>query len=163
MQRHEGWLDGTNSGERLERVLTGLVRHVVSVRLSDDGGPQRLSALAEVVRLDRSTVSRQLAALEHRGLVERRPDSRDRRSHLLALTEDGQRILQTTRARRQHWLREALASWPEADRARLAELLERLARDLSADAPIGRAAPVPALTSATASSANSTVREQERP
>ena len=180
MQRHEGWLDGTNSGERLERVLTGLVLHVVSVRLSDDGapvertayallaslrddGPQRLSALAEVVRLDRSTVSRQLAALEHRGLVERRPDSRDRRSHLLALTEDGQRILQTTRARRQHWLREALASWPEADRARLAELLERLARDLSADAPIGRAAPVPALTSATASSANSTVREQERP
>lgn len=32
-------------------------------------GPQRLSTLAEVVRLDRSTVSRQLAALEQRGLV----------------------------------------------------------------------------------------------
>lgn len=133
--------------ERLEGALSALVRQVVSVRLDDDGtpvertsyallsslredGPQRLSTLAEVVRLDRSTVSRQLAALEQRGLVERRPDGHDRRSHLLALTEDGQQILQATRARRQRWLRDALVEWPERDRVRLAELLERLARDL---------------------------------
>jgi DNA-binding MarR family transcriptional regulator len=135
------------AAERLEGALTALVREVLSVRLDDDGtpvertayallaslredGPQRLSTLAEVVRLDRSTVSRQLATLEQRGLVERRPDGHDRRSHLLALTEDGQQILQATRARRQRWLRDALVEWPESDRVRLAELLERLADDL---------------------------------
>jgi DNA-binding MarR family transcriptional regulator len=170
----------SDPGERLERVLTGLVRRVVSVRLSDDGapvertgyallaslrddGPQRLSVLADVVRLDRSTVSRQLAALEHRGLVERRPDGRDRRSHLLALTEDGQRILQVTRARRQQWLREALAGWPESDRAQLAQLLERLARDLFPDAATDVAPPVPALTSTSSSTLRPTADQQERP
>ena len=98
------------AAERLEGALTALVREVLSVHLDDNGtpvertayallaslredGPQRLSTLAEVVRLDRSTVSRQLATLEQRGLVERRPDGHDRRSHLLALTEDGQQVL----------------------------------------------------------------------
>lgn len=136
--------------ERLETALTALVRQVLSVRLSDEGapvertayallaclrddGPQRLSTLADVVRLDRSTVSRQLASLEHRGLVERRADPDDRRSHLLALTEDGQQVLQSTRARRQQWLRDALAHWSGAEREHLAALLERLAADLFPD------------------------------
>lgn len=151
------------AAERLEGALTALVRQVLSVRLDDDGtpvertsyallaslredGPQRLSTLAEVVRLDRSTVSRQLAALEQRGLVERRPDGHDRRSHLLALTEDGQQILQATRARRQRWLRDALVEWSERDRVRLARLLERLAHDLFPDAAAAPAAAGSALT-----------------
>lgn len=138
------------SEARLEGALTALVRQALSVRLTDDGvpvertayallaslrddGPQRLSTLADVVRLDRSTVSRQLTTLEQRGLVERRPDGQDRRSHLLALTEDGQYVLQTTRAGRQQWLRDALAHWDADDRSRLAALLERLAADLSPD------------------------------
>jgi DNA-binding MarR family transcriptional regulator len=160
------------AAERLEEALTALVREVLSVRLDDAGtpvertsyallsslredGPQRLSTLAEVVRLDRSTVSRQLTALEQRGLVERRPDGQDRRSHLLALTEDGQQILQATRARRQRWLRDALVEWPEKDRVRLAELLERLARDLF---PHG-----PSPSDLASSAPTATTPKQERP
>lgn len=142
----------TDLGPRLERALSALLRRGLSVRLADDAtpvertgyallaglhdeGPQRLSDLAHTVRLEKSSVSRQLALLEERGLVERRPDASDRRAHLLALTEDGQRVVQTTRARRQQWLRESLAGWPAQDRARLAELLERLVDDLFPAAP----------------------------
>jgi DNA-binding MarR family transcriptional regulator len=160
------------SAERLEHALTALVRQVLTVRLDDDGtpvertayalltllredGPRRLSTLAEAVRLDRSTVSRQLAALEQRGLVERRPDGHDRRSHLLALTEDGQQILQATRTRRQQWLRDALVAWPEADRARLSELIERLLTDLFP--------PVASPLHTTGSTPTVTTTHQERP
>jgi DNA-binding MarR family transcriptional regulator len=134
-------------GPRLEQALSALLRRGLSVRLADDAtpvertgyalladlhdhGPQRLSDVACAVRLEKSTVSRQVAGLEERGLVERRPDLADRRAHLLALTEDGQRVVQTTRARRQQWLREALAGWSVHDRATLAQLLERLVDDL---------------------------------
>lgn len=150
-------------GPRLERALSVLLRRALSVRLADDSspvertgyalladlhdhGPQRLSDLAHSVRLEKSSVSRQLAGLEERGLVERRQDLADRRAHLLALTEDGQRIVQTTRARRQQWLREALGGWPVQDRLVLAELLERLVDDLFPDDPPVTARPARPLT-----------------
>jgi DNA-binding MarR family transcriptional regulator len=43
-------------------------------------------------RMDKVTISRAAIALTRRGLLERRPNPGDGRSHLLALTDEGQRL-----------------------------------------------------------------------
>ncbi|PNP95447.1 MarR family winged helix-turn-helix transcriptional regulator [Sphingobium sp. SA916] len=43
-------------------------------------------------RMDKVTVSRAAIALTGRGIVQRLPNAEDRRSHLLALTEEGRRL-----------------------------------------------------------------------
>ena len=61
---------------------THLLLHTV-----ESEGPMRASALAASVHADLSTVSRQVAALVGRGLLERRADQRDGRACVLAVTE----------------------------------------------------------------------------
>src|ERR1700744_16833 len=63
---------------------THVLLHVVGAE-----GPMRASALATSVQADLSTVSRQVAALVARGLLERRPDQLDGRASLLAVTAAG--------------------------------------------------------------------------
>ncbi|GAA3133820.1 MarR family winged helix-turn-helix transcriptional regulator [Streptomyces rameus] len=85
----------------------------------------RATDLAAHYALDKSTVSRQVAALERSGLIERRLDPEDHRVQVLHLTEAGREILaQVTRSRRAAF-RERLADWPEDDLARFAAYLER--------------------------------------
>src|SRR5918993_1164591 len=52
-------------------------------------GPMRVSALAEAIHSDVSTVSRQVSTLVDLGFVTRGPDPDDRRAQALALTEAG--------------------------------------------------------------------------
>ena len=95
-------------------------------------GPLRSSALAEAVCLDLSRISRQIAHLVERGLVERRADRADGRVCILAATEAGIEAV----ARLQHasnaYVVGKVAAWSEQDRTTLAALLERLAADLEA-------------------------------
>ncbi|MFJ5263249.1 MarR family winged helix-turn-helix transcriptional regulator [Streptomyces sp. NPDC088387] len=85
----------------------------------------RATDLAAHYALDKSTVSRQVAALEHSGLIERRLDPEDARVQVLHLTGAGRSILaQVTQSRRAAF-RERLAGWPEADLERFAEYLVR--------------------------------------
>jgi DNA-binding MarR family transcriptional regulator len=93
-------------------------------------GEQRCSALAAHVGVDVSVASRQVAALERAGHVERRPDPRDGRASLVGLTPAGAAALASTRAVRSEWAAEALAGWTEDEAACLSGLLERLATDL---------------------------------
>jgi DNA-binding MarR family transcriptional regulator len=69
--------------------------------------------------------------LEAAGLVSRRADPNDGRRAFVELTTGGVELLQTTRARRETWLTEALERQLDADeRALLQEaiiLLERIA------------------------------------
>ncbi|WP_034512362.1 MarR family winged helix-turn-helix transcriptional regulator [Blastococcus sp. URHD0036] len=106
-------------------------------------GEQRCSALAAAVGIDVSVASRQVAALERAGYVERRPDPRDGRATLLRLTDAGAAALVTTRALRDDWAASALAGWDEDDAVRLSELVERLIDDLELSA---RSAGHPAVT-----------------
>ena len=64
------------------------------------------------------------------GLVERTPDPEDGRATLLAPTPEGLRVFQANRDRRNREISTMTDHWDEADRVRLAELLERLAGDL---------------------------------
>jgi MarR family transcriptional regulator, 2-MHQ and catechol-resistance regulon repressor len=55
-------------------------------------GPQRLSALAERLFLDKSTTSRVVSSLVRKGYVEQRADAKDGRATTLRATRQGQRL-----------------------------------------------------------------------
>ncbi|MFC7844903.1 MarR family winged helix-turn-helix transcriptional regulator [Streptomyces sp. NPDC057382] len=101
-----------------------LVSYTLLGHLEESGGC-RATDLAAHYALDKSTVSRQVTALERAGLVARRPDPDDQRVQVLHLTEAGQRILaQVTRSRRTAF-RERLTGWPAEDLERFADYLVR--------------------------------------
>lgn len=139
--------------ETRDRLTSGVVRVVrsgrhLSVRAADvrhgdlpsfgwallvpleQDGEQRCSALAVRAGVDVSVASRQLAALQRAGYVERRPDPHDGRASLMHLTDEGTRALAVTRGLRAQWAAAALADWDEDDARLLSGLLERLATDL---------------------------------
>src|SRR5262249_21881321 len=104
--------------------------------------PARASDLAQLVCLDLSTVSRQVASLEHVGLVERRPDPLDGRASLLLLSSKGKRVSDRLSEARRTMFAEVLADWPEDDVERFGDLLSRFARVMASmnEAAPGRAA-----------------------
>lgn len=91
--------------------------------------------LAQAEGLDPSTMSRRIASLAERGLVERHTDPADRRAQVLALTAAGQQAVLDERARRVALVTEALAGWEDADRVELARLLGRLTDTLEQGQP----------------------------
>ncbi|MGH4025803.1 MAG: MarR family winged helix-turn-helix transcriptional regulator [Pseudonocardiaceae bacterium] len=92
-------------------------------------GPQRISALAEAVHSDPSTVSRQVAQLVQRELVERRPDPHDGRAARLTATDAGRQVYDDHRLIRNRHTAAVLAGWPAADVRHLVALLGRLNTD----------------------------------
>ncbi|MET7289011.1 MarR family transcriptional regulator [Streptomyces sp. NPDC005573] len=101
-----------------------LVSYTLLGHLEQSGGC-RATDLAAHYALDKSTVSRQVTALERAGLIERRLDREDHRVQVLQLTDAGKGILaQVTRSRRA-MLQERLADWSEEDLTRFAAYLER--------------------------------------
>ena len=101
----------------------------------------RLTELAVTMGIDLSTASRQVRALEERGLVARTGDPDDQRTKRLDLTEQGLAALDDARALRISTLRSRLSSWPEDDLTELARLLERFVDSVemgrSPDAALG--------------------------
>lgn len=94
-------------------------------------GTIRPSDLAAQMRLDLSTISRHLHSLEKQGLIARTADPDDARAQRISITTGGADVLQRMMDHRAAVIREAIAHWPERDRADLRQLLRRLAEDLS--------------------------------
>jgi DNA-binding MarR family transcriptional regulator len=92
-------------------------------------GPLRLTALAEAVHSDPSTVSRQIAQLVRAGLVARQADPVDGRASLLAATASGQEKFQRKRQKRNERFAAMLADWSADDLGRLRDLLARFNTD----------------------------------
>lgn len=101
-----------------------LVSYTLLGHLEESGGC-RATDLAAYYALDKSTVSRQVSALERAGLVERRQDPEDHRVQVLDLTEAGRRILAQVTVRRRAAVRERLEDWPQEDLDRFAGYLVR--------------------------------------
>jgi DNA-binding MarR family transcriptional regulator len=110
-------------GDGVERAAYVLLAHLVK------DGPRRLSALADAVHSDISTVSRQVTQLVRLGLVTRQADPSDGRASLLAATDHGRRTFEEKRQRRNQHLSELLADWCPADRRALRELVGRFNED----------------------------------
>ncbi|MGZ5416728.1 MAG: MarR family winged helix-turn-helix transcriptional regulator [Nocardioides sp.] len=94
-------------------------------------GPMRLSALAFVLHLDASTVSRQVRTLQDRGLVERTDDPDDGRASQIGISPHGLRALEDGGRRRRALIGHVMADWAESDRETLRVLLHRLSVDFT--------------------------------
>ena len=103
-------------------------RMAVLGRLDRDG-PASISDLAGRERMRPQSMAQTVHDLESAGLVSRRPDPADGRRAFIELTTAGLDLLQTTRARRETWLTEALERELDADeRALVHEALALLSR-----------------------------------
>ncbi|WP_084478873.1 MarR family winged helix-turn-helix transcriptional regulator [Nocardia jejuensis] len=81
--------------------------------------------LAGHFRLDKSTMSRQVAALEKLGYLDREVDPANRRNHVLKATAEGRRIARAASDSRAAAFAERFQDWDDADVARLAGYLIR--------------------------------------
>ncbi|GII02922.1 MarR family winged helix-turn-helix transcriptional regulator [Planobispora takensis] len=74
------------------------------------------SALAQAIGADKTRIIGVLDGLQDRGLIERRPDPRDRRVHLLLLTPEGRRLRDAARNGIRRWEDRLLARLADDDR-----------------------------------------------
>ncbi len=88
-------------------------------------GPMRAGALAECLRSDPSTVSRQVAPLVKSGLLERRADPDDGRASLLVLTPKADAVLADHDRARLEYFAEIVADWSDTDLEQFAAMLHR--------------------------------------
>lgn len=105
---------------------------LIVVRLRT-AGPANVSELADMLQLDRSTVSRQVRPLEEQGLV-RPATPTDRRANRLELSPAGRGA---ARAMERVWRREwerALALLDDRERSQLAGLLEKVRLGMTPEA-----------------------------
>ncbi len=101
-----------------------------------DSGELRLGDLAAAEGVSPSTLSRLIAGLEERGLVQRRPDEQDRRVAWMSLTPDGHALVARLRQERTLYLAQRVAALPPEERSRLdaaLPVLEALAFEPESD------------------------------
>jgi DNA-binding MarR family transcriptional regulator len=89
-------------------------------------GPLRLSEVAEAEGLNPTMLSRVIAALVGRGLLERTSDEADRRAAWVKATAAGRRLSERMRRERTDALNEALAHLSDEDRDRILNALDAL-------------------------------------
>ena len=98
-----------------------------------DGGPQRVTALAQAEFVAQPTMTTLLSRLERDGLVERRSDPADARAVLVTITAEGLKRLTAIREARAAAIEARLSELDPADREALAAAIPALAK-LTGDA-----------------------------
>ena len=93
-------------------------------------GPMRLSMLAARIGLDRSTVSRQVAAVVASGLVDKTDDSSDARAAVLSLSARGQTVRQSVAHAWQAIAIELIDDWSFEEQVEFGRLMSKLAHRL---------------------------------
>jgi DNA-binding MarR family transcriptional regulator len=112
--------DAIRAATELRAVLGQLVRRLrlentrpqsqlaVLSRL-ERSGPQTTSGLAAVEHMRPQSMAEVVAELQSDGLVDRTPDTTDRRQVLVALTQAGREFVKLERRRREDWLSQAIS------------------------------------------------------
>jgi DNA-binding MarR family transcriptional regulator len=94
-------------------------------RAQDVATPTQVAAELE---LKSSNLAQVLRALEHRGLIRRKPDPVDRRKTRLSLTREGLTLVGDTRAKRTQWLADVMDACLSAEEQdQMMGLMHRLA------------------------------------
>jgi DNA-binding MarR family transcriptional regulator len=88
-------------------------------------GAAGVKALAEEFDLDISTVSRQAAALEQKGYVNRVPDPVDGRAYSFQITDIGIKELLEEKQTRKARVGEVVKNWPDEEKQVFGELLKK--------------------------------------
>ena len=101
-------------------------RHFGVLALLGEEKPLSQVEMAERLGIDRNTMTLLLDDLEAKEMVTRRRDPRDRRAHLVTLTEAGRNVLAQSTALAQRTNDEVFAPLSASERAQLHALLNRL-------------------------------------
>jgi DNA-binding MarR family transcriptional regulator len=108
--------DGEGLGPMEARCLGYFMRH--------DGATQ--SDLVQHSGRDKAQIARIVKALHERGLLQSRPDPDDGRSQRVSVTAEGQTLQRKMQQHRVRFEKTMMAGLPEADRATLLALLDRI-------------------------------------
>ena len=115
----------------MEDVQVSIDRSIISIltRLMAVG-PLRISELADYLGLDRSTLSRQVAATVEAGYAVRVPDETDARAYMLVMTESGRQTILTVRRSRDRLIADITSLMTDAEKSLVAKALPVLAKAL---------------------------------
>lgn len=123
-------------GKMMDRLTAQHVRELAGLSLAEWRvlahlavlGEKSASELSSAALVDRSEVSRAVRDMEAQGILVKRPNPRNRKSSLLALTELGRKTYDKVYAARRAFFEEVTADLSEAELNHLDELLLRMAR-----------------------------------
>lgn len=90
--------------------------------------PVDMHKLTEAVSRDKSQMTRTIRSLESKGMITRETSDRDARVSVLSLTDAGQALVAAHRGAVSDCLDELLAPLPDAERRKLRDLLQQVAR-----------------------------------
>lgn len=103
----------------------------ILVTLVNAGAPMRVGEIADRMQVVGPHITRQVQALEQRGLVQRITDAKDKRASLIEPTPAGAEAARTYMTTVLGWFQETIAHWPAQDRADLGRLLTKLVDDVT--------------------------------
>lgn len=113
------------------RPIDGLDRSAIVILSElEEQKATPIGLLAEELKLDVSTASRQVAALEAKGYVTRQRDDRDGRVILACITEAGRQASHDVQEARRRIYKHVLHRWSDDELATLSSNLTRLVNDL---------------------------------
>ncbi|CAM3110930.1 MarR family transcriptional regulator [Paenibacillus lupini] len=104
-------------GKEMDRSSYLILQHL------EKAGAVAIKTISTILQLDISTVSRQIAALESKGLIRRLTDPNDARISLLELTEEAPSLLAEVRESREVFFKQLLSDWSEDEVRLLGNLL----------------------------------------
>jgi DNA-binding MarR family transcriptional regulator len=103
----------------------------LAMRMLEGAGPVSTNALARALHLDASTVTRQIAALQCQGFVDRRANPADGRSSTIALTSAGRQAMRAVEQERRRHIETLVADWDDVGQVDLGLILTRLNASLA--------------------------------
>ncbi|MFF3004219.1 MarR family winged helix-turn-helix transcriptional regulator [Kitasatospora sp. NPDC057940] len=106
-----------------------LVTYSILDLITERGGCRAADVAAHFM-LDKSTVSRQVTALEKLGLLRREADPDDQRGQILRATEAGLALLQDANEQRRLAFTARFTDWSDEDVARFAAYLARYGEEV---------------------------------
>jgi len=121
---------------RAERVAQGLQPELSDSQLAALAALEKHTMmtpgeLAEHEKVQPPSITRVIASLEERGLIQRMPHSSDRRQVVLTVTDQGRDVVRKVRELREAWLARRLRDLTAAERAVLKDavpILEKLSQ-----------------------------------
>ena len=120
---------------RAERVAQGLQPELSDSQLAALAALEKRTMtpgeLAEYEKVQPPSITRVIASLEERGLIQRMPHPSDRRQVVLTVTSQGQDVVRQVRQLREAWLARRLRDLTPAERAVLKDavpILEKLSQ-----------------------------------
>ena len=94
-------------------------------------GPLPMGELARLSNMDPGATARQVGQLEREGYVKRSPSPDDGRVSLVSLTPRGDSVRRRVNAVMDQHLNEMLSRWPDEERERFAQLLDKFVEDMA--------------------------------